>query len=50
MNYLTVNQAVEKYGLTPRQIYYAIATNRIKAHKIADMYFVRPSEIKKLLK
>jgi hypothetical protein len=48
MKKITVHQAAKEYGLTPRQIYYAIATNKIKADRIADVYWISRKQIEKL--
>lgn len=50
MKSLTVEQAAKELGVTKRVIYYAIATNRIKAKKIADVYWIEPRELNKLRK
>lgn len=48
MNKLTVQQFAEKSGLTPRQVYYFIAIKKIKATKIADVYWINPSQLEKV--
>lgn len=45
---VTVAQAAKMAGLTPRQVYYAIAIKVIKPKQIADIYFLTPSHINKL--
>ena len=44
----TVEQASAKSGLTPRQIYYAIAINKIKPKKYGDVYQITEAQLKKL--
>lgn len=45
---MTVEQAAQQLGKTPRQIYYAIAINKIKPKKINENYWITPSQLKKL--
>jgi hypothetical protein len=46
----TVYQAAEKLGVKPKVIYYAIATNKIKPKKFANVYQITESQLQKLQK